>query len=331
MIIFLPTQNGAGTIAKAINGVFAQSDPDWHLVVLENGSTDDTVDIVRSYDDPRIELRSVQQSLGIVGNWQRGAAYLREFCAQHDLVTFLGDDDWFYPGFVAQMRALADGDQKATLFQTGFDLVDGEGSLIRPCRPIPERESGMDLAAALCWNLRDSFGTGYAFRARDYLTVGGIPDLPLLLSSDHLLFVRLAMLGHKRTAPEAHCAYRYHSGSTSGGLSAKKLNAALEALDGLVAAFEGMDEFLATERGRDALAALLARELSSYNLAAVGRVLTPANRDRRARLNAVFGTVRRGLTIAIWADPEGGAFDRVTRPLRTAARTLSVWRATRRT
>lgn len=330
MIIFLPTHNGARTIAQAIDGVVAQSDPDWRLVVLEEGSTDGTIEIVRGYGDLRIELRSVPNLLGIVANWQRGAAYLHEVGARDDLVTFLGHDDWFYPGFVAQIRALADGDPKATLFQTGFDLVDGDGSLIRPCRPNPERESGMDLAAALCWNLRDSFATGYAFRARDYLTVGGIPDLPLLLSSDHLLFVRLAMLGHKRTAPEAHCAYRYHSGSTSGGLSAKKLNAGLEALDGLVAAFEGMDEFLLSQRGRDALAALLARELSSYNLAAVSRVLTPANRYRRARMNAVFKTIRRGLTMDVWADPEGGAFNRVTRSLRNAARTFSIWRATRR-
>lgn len=327
MIVFLPTHNGGSYIRQAIESVLAQSDPDWRLIVLENGSTDDTVAVVGSYADARIELRSVPDSLGIVGNWQRGYAYLRDEVPDNPLVTFIGDDDYFYPDFINRIRRLAEAAPDATLFQTGFDLVDGEGALIRPCRPVPETESWLDLAAALGWSLRDSFGTGYAFRARDYVSVGGIPDLPMLLSSDHLLFVRLARLGYKRAEPEAHCAYRFYRGSTSGGSSGAKINASIEALDGLVAGLEAMEGFSASLRGRDALAALLGRELTTYNLRAVDRMLTPANVAHRVRLNAVFADVSRGLSMQTWADPEGGAFNRLVHPIRRMARTLSVYRA----
>lgn len=331
MIIFLPTHNGGRYIRSAIESILAQTDPDWRLIVLENGSTDDTVDAVRGYRDDRIVLRSVPTSLGIVANWQRGHAYLRDEISDDPLVTFIGDDDYFYPGFVASIRELARSDPRATLFQTGFDLVDGDGALIRPCRPIPEVESWQDLAAALCWGMRDSFGTGYAWRARDYVSVGGIPDLPMLLSSDHLLFIRLARLGHKRADPRAHCAYRFHRGSTSGGLSRAKINASLEALDGLVAALQAMEDFPTSQRGRDALAAMLGRELAAANLRAAGRALTADNKVRRARLNAVFASVSRGLPIEVWADPEAGAFNQLVRPLRNLMRSAAIWRAVRRT
>jgi len=330
MLIFIPVRNGGAYLAKAINSLVAQSDPDWRLVVLENASTDDTVATVASYGDSRIEIVPAATPLGIVENWQRVAAYIRDRNVNGDmLVTIVGADDYLLPHFVESIGSLARLDPAATLYQTAFDLVDGEDRLIRPCRPIPATESWTDLGAALCWNIRDSFGTGYAFRARDYLEVGGMPDLPLLLSSDHLLFVRLARLGHKRADARAGCAYRFHTGSTSGGMSRAKINAHVEGLAGYVDALLGMG-LDTTEQGRNALAALLGRELWTLQLPVVGRVLTLANRQRRVGLETLFAKVSRGIPLMTWADPEGGGFARLTSRARRMARSLSLYRQTRR-
>lgn len=329
MLIFLPVRNGGNFLRTAIDSIIAQTTPDWRLVVLENGSTDDTVAIVNAYDDPRIELCAASAPLDIAQNWQRAALYLHERITDNPLVTFIGHDDYFLPSFVQRITALAAESPGATLYQAAFDLVGSDGRLIRPCRPVPESETWRDLAMALCWNLRDSFGTGYAFRARDFLQVGGIPALPMLLSADHLLFIRLAKLGYKRTDPRPGCAYRLHTGSTSGGMSRGKINAHVEALDRYVAALVDM-ELAATEEGRNALACLLGRELWTLRLRSVDRVLDGANRDRRDRLDRYFNEVARDVPAERWAEPEGGGFARLILPARRMARSASLYLQTRK-
>ena len=53
--IVLPTFNRAALIGRAIESVLAQTVDDWQLVVVDDGSTDDTATVVASFDDPRIE------------------------------------------------------------------------------------------------------------------------------------------------------------------------------------------------------------------------------------------------------------------------------------
>ena len=329
MIVFLPVRNGGKYLKRAIDSIVAQTSGDWQLVVLENASTDDTVATVEAYRDARIICLPAPVPLDIVGNWRRSAEYLKEQDVGDTLITFIGHDDYFMPKFVECITALAAASPDATLYQTAFDLVDANDRLIRPCRPIPSAESWRDLAAALCWNMRESFGTGYAFRARDFLAVGGMPDLPMLLSSDHLLFVRLTRLGYKRTDPRVGCAYRLHSGSTSGGMSRAKLNAHVEGLARLVAALVEMG-LAEMQDGRDALACLLGRELWTLRLAPVSRVLTISNHRRRADLESMFMQMARGVDIEVWADPEGGGFARAIRPVRRIVRALSLHRQVRR-
>lgn len=54
--IILPTYNGAGYIGKSIESVIKQSFTEWELIVIDDGSTDDTADIVKDYycQDPRL-------------------------------------------------------------------------------------------------------------------------------------------------------------------------------------------------------------------------------------------------------------------------------------
>jgi glycosyltransferase involved in cell wall biosynthesis len=301
-IIFLPVRNGGSYLREAIGSIVGQRDPDWRLVVLENASTDDTMDTVASYRDPRISVEAAERPLGICENWGRILTWLERNDGGDELITTIGHDDVLGPDFVGATRALARAHPDATLWQASFDFIDSAGAPIRPCRPVPAVETWEGLAAALCWGIRDSFGTGYVFRARDYRRVGGIPDLPSLLYADHLLFIRLARLGHKVATDAALCRYRLHPGSASNNLSRRTVNHYVEALDGFVAAWDGeFAAFAATEPGRNALACLLGRQLAIFDRRGIRDLLAPANRDRLERLRARFAALSPGVSPAAWA------------------------------
>ena len=279
-VIVLPVRNGAAHIRQAVASILAQGDGDLRLVVLENASEDDTAAIVRSFDDPRVELRPADEPLPIECNWAR----VRDVAAEvpgDTLLSVIGHDDCLYPDFVTRMRALAQAHPDATLFQSHFDLIDAQGALIRPCRPIAERETWQDLAAMIAWGVRDAFGTGYAFRARDYLAVGGIPALPGILYADHLLFLRLTRLGHKRADPMKGCAYRLHATSMSNAVSVGRINERLAAFTGFLEALDTeLAEWVCDDRGRDALLTLLAREVFVFGNPVVRGSLNIDNRRR---------------------------------------------------
>ena len=300
-VVILPVRNGAGYVGDAIRSVVAQDWADWRLVVFENASTDGTMAEIEAIDDHRIEIRPADRPLSMHENWRRGYE-LAGTLPRGTLITFLGHDDLLMPTFLAQIAMLIRASPDATLYQTHFDLIDERGAVMRPCRPIPDRESWTTLLAELCWYQRDSFGTGYVMRAHDYRTVGGIPDTPLLLFADHLLFTRLTRMGHKVSSLERGFAYRRHLGSTSGLPSEAKFAAHLRSLALFVRHMDDeFAEFTVTGCGQAALAALLARELALLNVGAVRRTFSSADLAILRELLSRYEAVADGVPLATLA------------------------------
>src|SRR6266851_9466342 len=69
--VCIPTYNGAEFVVKAIESVLAQTFADFELLVVDDRSDDTTVDIVRSFPDPRVRICQNEKRLGIPGNWNR--------------------------------------------------------------------------------------------------------------------------------------------------------------------------------------------------------------------------------------------------------------------
>jgi len=102
--VALLTRNRAPLLRAALASVLAQRDVELDVVVLDNASTDDTPDVVRSFDDPRLTYLRHETDVGIVRNWNRG---IREAAARSPLVSIFHDDDVMLPGFLAKSaRAL---------------------------------------------------------------------------------------------------------------------------------------------------------------------------------------------------------------------------------
>ena len=67
--VCIPTYNGAEFIAEAIQSVLTQSFTDFELLVVDDHSSDNTLDIVRSFADSRLSIHQNEKRLGIPRNW----------------------------------------------------------------------------------------------------------------------------------------------------------------------------------------------------------------------------------------------------------------------
>lgn len=86
--VAIPVFRGVNYIRSAIDSVLAQSFRDYELLVVDNASDDGTVEVVRSYSDPRIVLVCNEKNIGAEGNWNKCLTL-----AKGDYIKILPHDD----------------------------------------------------------------------------------------------------------------------------------------------------------------------------------------------------------------------------------------------
>ena len=208
--VIIPTHNGETYIGQAIESVLNQTYPHFEVIVLEHESTDRTLEIAGSYNDPRIRICSTNQHHTIESNWGR---ILDLDLAEY--MTILGHDDIFYPDFLQEIVSLIEKEPDASLYITHFHIIDSDGNVIRDCKPTPYKETGEAFMRARQHFHRDSFGTGYVMRSTDFKAVGGYSPIAKLYFADDLAAYRLADISGKVCSPKFLFGYRYHLTSES--------------------------------------------------------------------------------------------------------------------
>lgn len=127
--VVIPSYNGAtrGYIAPAIESVLAQDFSDFELIVVDDGSTDDTCDAISKYaSDHRVRVAR-QNNGGLAAARNAGVAF-----ATGKYVCFLDDDDLWKPGKLsaqlAHFRRVQD--PKLAMVFTAIELIDPKGNVI---------------------------------------------------------------------------------------------------------------------------------------------------------------------------------------------------------
>lgn len=211
--IIIPVRNGGNYLKQCIESILAQTYINFELVLLDNASDDSSVEYIShlEYSQEKVKVFRSQEFLTIEKNWAR-----IQSTPKKEFLTIIGHDDIFHPHFLSDIAALINDFPEATLYSTHFNLIDSQGNTIRPCKPIPKFEAAHEYLASRLCDLRDSFGTGFVMRSKDYDDVGGIPLLPNLLYADDSLWIKLIKDSVKITSPNISFSYRLHASSTSG-------------------------------------------------------------------------------------------------------------------
>lgn len=188
--IILPTHNGARFIERAIASVRTQTFVDWELVVIDDGSTDGTAQIVAKLaeEDARIRLVQNEHNLGIQKTLNTGLAH-----AAGKYIARIDDDDaWTDEAKLSAQVAYLDSHPDCVLIGTGARVVDEEGRESFRYR-FPET----DAAIRRSMLSKNCFAhASVVFRKDTALRVGAYGEgVEVRHVEDHDLWLRLGMLG----------------------------------------------------------------------------------------------------------------------------------------
>lgn len=90
--IVLPTFNRAYCLDRAIGSVLSQTESCWELIIVDNHSTDNTLELIKSYDDCRIHHITFSNNGVVAASRNQGIKNCKG-----DFVAFLDSDDWWAP------------------------------------------------------------------------------------------------------------------------------------------------------------------------------------------------------------------------------------------
>ncbi|WP_216870986.1 glycosyltransferase family 2 protein [Modestobacter excelsi] len=207
-----PAYRTEAYLAATISSVLAQTSPDWELVVVDNGKSDEIASIVRSFsDDPRVRLVR-QENRGYAGGVMAAAAV-----ARGDWFSVLDSDDEVMPEFTARVLDVLDRHPSADAVGCDAYLVlDGDErpvrqSLLESIGSPPPGRGGDVLTVEEVLAGRVPYYTG-AVRRSAWQAVGGYqPDV----ESDVLMWLRLAHDFEVRLVPDKLGRYRVRDQSLS--------------------------------------------------------------------------------------------------------------------
>jgi len=138
--VIVPAWNAAGTLARALDSALAQTWPAHEIIVVDDGSTDGTVEVAARYGQ-RIRLIS-QTNSGVSAARNAGAAV-----AVAEWLCFLDADDWYYPERLATYAAFIRDDGRLDFLTGDFDYVDVDGMHLR--RSMESTSAGRALLATV--------------------------------------------------------------------------------------------------------------------------------------------------------------------------------------
>lgn len=203
--VVIPAFDLGALIAEAIRSVLGQSHADLALVVVDDGSADDTLAVARAIPDPRLSVLS-QPNQGVSAARNRGLAALPAV----DAVLFLDGDDILAPDALARLVAALTADSRA---------VAAVGPVQAGAGPVCAAQAGDMLAALLVGN-RYVNGGQMLIRAGAVAAAGRFHP-GLRFGEDWEYWIRLACLGRfaavagkapvLRARSRADGAYRRHA------------------------------------------------------------------------------------------------------------------------
>jgi Glycosyl transferase family 2 len=101
--VLIPNYNREEHLGCCLESIRAQTFTDWTAIIGDNASTDQSAEIVRSFEDPRFRLVQRKQNIGYIRNTNLLIAEV-----QTELVAILHSDDWWEPDFLVRLIDLLD-------------------------------------------------------------------------------------------------------------------------------------------------------------------------------------------------------------------------------
>ena len=123
--IIIPLYNKAPYVGKTVESILGQTFGDYELIIVDNGSTDGSGDIVARFEDARIQIHRLEENVGVSNARNKGVSL-----STAPYIIFLDADDWWESTFLEEIARLIERHPGAGIYGTGYWIVkDGKKRL----------------------------------------------------------------------------------------------------------------------------------------------------------------------------------------------------------
>jgi glycosyltransferase involved in cell wall biosynthesis len=213
--VVMAAYNAGPTIEASIESLLAQTFDSFELIVVDDGSTDDTTEKVKAFEgDGRVTLVR-QPNFGLAAARNTGIAV-----AGAELVSMLDSDDLWLPTYLERMKETLDREREAAFAYTDAWIFDDITKRIHKATAMAYQEPPETPPPSPEQLLRELLRRNFIFTSTTVRKpvldeVGGF-DLRLHAAEDYELWLRLAARGHRAASPgEILAVYRLRPNSLS--------------------------------------------------------------------------------------------------------------------
>lgn len=213
--IVLPIYNGEKYMRQSIDSVLAQTYQNWELLIMDDGSTDQTANIAQEYvsRDGRIHYYKNPQNLRLPRNLNRGFSLTKGA-----YLTWTSDDNYYYPTALETMCSALKEQRKEFAFAS-CDVIDGEGKIVE-CIAVNDHAPQKLVGS-------NPVGACFLYTRNVYETVGEYdPEMTLVEDFDY--WQRICLEFEPVCISERLYAYRWHDGALTSTMNKEKFNRTYE-------------------------------------------------------------------------------------------------------
>lgn len=200
LTVLMPAYNAASYVAQAIDSVLSQTFGDFELLIVDDGSTDATPDIIHTFRDRRIVLVS-QQNQGIAGALNTGLRMARS-----SLIARFDADDICYPHRLQRQYRFMRESPAYLLAGSMVDYADMDGRFVFTYRPPGNTDR---VIRGLSYRICPFIHSSVIYRKEAVLALGGY-NVHAHGFEDHLLWRRLIRTGKVYNIPEVLMRVRFN-------------------------------------------------------------------------------------------------------------------------
>ena len=276
--VIMPCHNAAAHLPASLASVLAQTFTGWELIAIDDGSSDNTLALLRTQTDPRIRVHT-QINQGVSAARNAGIAV-----AQGHYIAFLDADDSWDATFLEKMAATLHARPDAVLAYCGWQNLGLPGGRGEPFVP-PDYETA-DKAEILFAGCR--WPIHAALVKREAVLAANGFDPALKNAEDYALWLNVATTAPIVRVPEVLAFYHFHGAAQASADHARAALQFWQAQRHYLAAHPAFQDQL----GRDRVRALTTGELLKRGYACYWqRDLPAARRIFRVVMQQGYGTL----------------------------------------
>ncbi len=229
--ICIPLYNGSRFITETLKSVLNQDYSNMEIIINDDCSTDDSIDIVKGFKDSRIKVYVNEKNYGLVGNWNKTVSY-----ASGEFIKLMCQDDLLYAGAVSSQVKMLKRYPGASLTVGNTCVIDSKGSVVM-ARDRFHRDLLIhgERYAKMALHGRNIYAepSNMLYRLKDFYKVGKY-DSSLLYTPDWDFGIRLSYLGDVACSKNYIMKFRLSDSSETNRIYAKTFYTSIRDSDRMI-------------------------------------------------------------------------------------------------